>query len=89
MYRIVALIACVAIAGCAAGNVRWMRGTSTVAEFEADKARCVYEAKAATASGGNFGMSSAIGAGLAEGFKQIELMHACLEAKGWKQERVG
>jgi hypothetical protein len=74
----IALAACTQTAG-----PRWVKAGATAQDFEQDKRFCEYEAAKATASGGNFGMQSAVGAGIAEGLKRQEIGQMCLRSKGW------
>lgn len=88
MLRFVTVMACaLALAGCGAGGqMRWVKPGATAADFDQDKMACEYEAAKATASGGNFGMQTSIGAGIAEGMKRQELGIMCLRSKGYTQQ---
>lgn len=88
MLRFAAVISCaLTMAGCAGGGqMRWVKPGATSLDFDQDKTACEYEAAKATASGGNFGMQSAIGAGIAEGMKRNELGTICMRTKGWSQQ---
>lgn len=81
------LVITLMLGGCATAVPRWVKVGATTADFETDKLLCEFEAKKATASGGDFGMRTEIGAGIAEAFKQVELMSLCLRTKGWEQQR--
>lgn len=85
MRFVIAIPVVIVLAGCQTAAPRWDKPGATAADFERDKLACEYDATKATASGGNFGMSTAVGAGLAEGFKKVELMTLCMKTKGWTQ----
>ena len=80
-------IAAVTLAGCQ-NKIVWDKSGATAVDFDKAKLECEYEAAKATASGGNFGMSSAVGAGIAEGMKRQELGTMCLRSKGWTSRQV-
>lgn len=79
-------------AGC---TTYYQKPGGTDAEFQADLAQCVYQAKAAIAgySGGSgHSYATAIGTGVAQGmelgFREVELRNLCLQSKGWAKGRA-
>lgn len=88
MRKIAAAALIVSITSACAPQYVYSRPGATQADFEHDKAVCQYQAVSATANGGNFGMSTAIGAGIAEGMKQAELQELCMRAAGWQKVRA-
>jgi len=91
MLRFAAAVVCIlTLAGCA-NNVRWVRPGATAADFEADKLRCEYDARLATANSATaptYGMGNAIGQGISLGIEQANLMTLCMQTKGWTRQTV-
>ena len=82
-HRVAVLLALIlTTSGCA--QRIYTRPGATASDFDHDKAACDYQAVAATANGGTYGMNTAIGAGIAQGMKQAELEDLCLKASGWR-----
>lgn len=78
------------LAGCVAANMKWVRPGASVADFEADKLRCQYDAELATANRtAGYGIGGAIASGMATGMKKAELMNLCMRTKGWTLEASG
>lgn len=88
------------LAGCAAmpPSYIWVRPNTVQAEFDADRARCAYEAEAATATygsstpasrtlGGSIGQGLAIGYGKAMEFNKLGVL--CMQARGYSQQAIG
>lgn len=88
MRKIAAAALIVSITSACAPQFVYTRPGATQVDFNHDKAVCEYQAASATASGGNFGMQTAIGAGIAQGMKQAELQEMCMRAAGWQQVRA-
>lgn len=82
LIRLGAVASALTLGACVTAPT-WNRPGATAVDFEREKLQCQYEAVKATAGGGDFGMSTAIGAGIAEGMKQGELMNLCMKTKGW------
>lgn len=78
-------IICLGVSGCTQST--WVKPGASLTDLETEKAACEYEAVKATASGGNFGMSTPIGAGIAEGMKQAEIQNLCMKSRGWSIQR--
>lgn len=78
---IIILITLFLISAC---ETKFIKDGGTIAEFEQDKAQCVYEAKAATPNPSGY-YRTIIGSSLDMALRQLELIKLCLKAKGWKQ----
>jgi hypothetical protein len=74
-----------ALAGCATPPAVWVHSEHTdPARFERDRAQCVYEANAATASTpSSIYLPQAVGQDVATGIRQGELASLCMEARGY------
>lgn len=83
------------LCGCAP-RYSWVRDATTQQQFERDRAQCLYESKAATASyssgptprtlGGSFGQGFADGITLA--MRENELAVLCMKARGYSQRAI-
>lgn len=84
MMKLRTLTLALLVAGCAGQPVVYTKPGATPADFEQAQATCRYQAVAATANGGSYGMRTTIGAAMAQGQKQDELIDLCLKATGWR-----
>lgn len=95
--RLTVLAPLMALAGCAHQQTMWVRDGATQADFERDRAQCVYEANAATASYSSGptrrSMSGAIAQGIEDGItiglRQRELAMLCMKARGYAEVPIG
>lgn len=92
MRNILGTIALAALVGCA--QFTWVKDGADAADFERDKAQCVYEASLATAGAGSGSgyyrstgqaVAAGIGEGIALGLRQLELATLCMRARGYQQ----
>lgn len=88
-----ASVAVFAATGCA--TTQWVKPGATAADFERDKAQCIYEATiytqptpVATYRRWENQLAASFGAALADGLRQAELTARCLEARGWRRMTV-
>lgn len=72
------------LSGCAASGGYWDKPGASVADFERDKAQCLYEAEAAiqVPRYGYYNTQFALELDMA--FRRRSLAISCLKAKGWK-----
>lgn len=79
------------LCACTTSVRNWTRIDGQTTDIAQDKARCQYEAKAATASyhsspsadDKTSGMGNAVGDGIVTAQKQVELINDCLRVKGY------
>lgn len=76
----------IALSGCS--HVVWEKPGATQADFEADRARCQYEAKLGTPNAPVYSMGQAIGTGIAEGLRENQLGSLCMHARGYSSRVV-
>ena len=83
-------LAVLLLGGCAPG--KWYKSGATVQSFEMDKAQCEYDATLVgytPSSGGyyrTYGQAAAAGfiQGIEQGLRRLEIMKACLRARGYE-----
>jgi hypothetical protein len=70
--------------GCCATTSVWdSAGSYTEAQFQQDWAQCKYEVELNMHPSSYRNTGEAIGAGIVDGLREKELVHRCMEAKGW------
>jgi hypothetical protein len=80
---VMAIGMCALLCGCATASV-WDRSDPyTEAQFQQDWAQCRYEVELNMSPSSYRGTGEAIGAGIVDGLREKELIHRCMEAKGW------
>ena len=77
------LLGVLLIGGCA--PTLYTRPGSSVADFDAQKARCDYETSAATQQV-DYGYRTTLGQAFDQALRQHALMKKCLVANGWREE---
>lgn len=94
----VALFAVPVLAGCAHHNMMWVKDGATQADFDRDRAQCIYESAAATGSYNPSGstarstggaIAQGIGDGIAIGLRRQEIAILCMQARGYRQVPIG
>ena len=86
--KITPIAIALSLAACAGQQVIYVKPYATSADFEQAQAACRDQAVTATANGGTYGMRTSIGAAIAQGQKQDELIDLCLKAAGWRPTLV-
>ncbi len=72
-----------ALCGCATTPVWDRTGPYTEAQFQQDWAQCRYEVELNMQPSSYRNAGEAIGAGIVDGLREKELLHRCMEARGW------
>src|SRR5436190_1347436 len=93
--RRLALLGIVFLTACGP-RYMWVKEGATQQDFEADRTRCIYEAKLATASYSSgptargYGAAAAqgIGEGITMGLREAELATLCMQTKGYRQAPI-
>lgn len=86
---VIALLATL-LAGCATQQ-RWrwasVDSDATEADRRRDYAQCDYDATMATASFGAGGYRTMLGDSLERTLRQVEIIHMCMQNKGWHKQQ--
>lgn len=92
MHKILGVCTLALLSACAA-NYMWVKDGATQADFDRDRAQCLYEANLATASystgptARGYGNAAAqgFGEGMAMAIRQGELGVLCMQARGYSK----